>query len=134
MNYSNVKALVGLIFLTLILNPNLKAQDCDLQKKLLASDPQSVEFLGGYNGVDISGNYAIVGAQGNNENGALAGAAHFFKKEGSEWVNDQKVVPTDVSPNDRFGRSVAIWGDYAIVGSPFDDINGFFSGSAFFYP
>jgi len=133
MNYSNVKALVGLIFLTLILNPNLKAQDCDLQKKLLASDPQSVEFLGGYNGVDISGNYAIVGAQGNNENGALAGAAHFFKKEGSEWVNDQKVVPTDVSPNDRFGRSVAIWGDYAIVGSPFDDINGFFSGSAFIY-
>jgi len=125
--------LLGLFSLALLINLNLQAQQCDSQFKLVSPDNQAVEFLGAVNGVDIYGNYAIVSALGNNTNGNLAGAAHFYKKEGSQWSDMQTVAPTDISENDRFGRSVAIWGDYAIVGSPFDDINGPFSGSVYIY-
>ena len=44
-----------------------------------------------------------------------------------------KLLPNDGAANDRFGRSVAISGVTAIVGTPFDDDNGNASGSAYLF-
>ncbi len=130
MNYYKVLTIFILTFTIGYLNGQT---NCELERKIQATNPVAGELNGSVNGVDISGNYAISGAVGNSTNGALSGAAHMYRKEGSEWIETQTLIPTDNSENDRFGISVAIWGDYAIVGAPFDDINGSFSGSVYVY-
>ncbi len=102
------------------------------QQKIVAADRESeAEF--GYS-VSINGNYAIIGAlyESKNETGTdsflQAGAAYIFEQVGSTWVQQQKLVATDRAANDRFGYSVAIDGDYAIIGARFEDEDA--SGSA----
>jgi hypothetical protein len=46
---------------------------------------------------------------------ALPGTAHAL---------EQKLVASDGAPGESFGRSVAIDGDTAVVGAPFDDGRG----------
>jgi hypothetical protein len=80
--------------------------------KLTAGDgAASDEF--GY-AVSISGNYAIVGAKGD-ESGK--GAAYIFKQSGGVWSQHRKLTADDGAVGDYFGYSVAISGDYAIVGA-----------------
>ena len=95
------------------------------QQKLVASDRQSSDYFG-YS-VAISGNTAIVGAYlqdydasgGNNKSDA--GAAYIFTKSGSTWSQQQKIVASDRSAYDRFGYSVAISGNTALVGAYQED-------------
>lgn len=90
-------------------------------KKLVASDRASMDYFG--SSVSISGNYIIVGAWGEDEDASggntmsQAGSAYIFERIGGTWVEVQKIVPSDRTFSDRFGRSVAISGDYAIVGN-----------------
>jgi hypothetical protein len=50
-----------------------------------------------------------------------------------EWIEHGKVVGSDTVSSDSFGVSVAIDGDYAIVGSRSSGNNGFFSGAAYIF-
>lgn len=74
--------------------------------------------------VDISGNYAIVGAYGD-DFGALnpnMGSAYIFEKTGIEdWTFVQKIQSSDQDDYDRFGWSVAINGSYVVVGAYAED-------------
>lgn len=68
--------------------------------------------------VAISGDYVIAGALG--VPSSLAGSARLFKRTGGLWAYVKTLTPTG-SPNtmlDEFGTSVAISGDYALVGAP----------------
>jgi len=65
--------------------------------------------------VAISGDYAIVGADSFD---MRAGRAYIFKREGTKWISQAKVTASDRARNDRFGSSVSISDDYAIVGAP----------------
>lgn len=67
--------------------------------------------------VAISGDYAIIGEQ----NRYRRGNAYIFKREGANWIRQVNLWTSVVSDNDGFGNWVSISGDYAIVGSPFDD-------------
>ena len=75
--------------------------------------------------VAIDGDYALIGARlddvdasGGNPMGS-AGAAYIFERDtNGNWIEIQKIVASDRSSNDRFGFSVSISGDYAIVGAP----------------
>lgn len=72
--------------------------------------------------VDISGDWTIVGAPSDdNSRGVDAGAVYLFQKSGSSWVQRSKNIASDGAAGDNFGWSVAIDGDYAVVGAPFDD-------------
>ncbi len=86
------------------------------QQKLIANDGQQNSFFGI---VSISGNYAIVGALedviGSNN---AQGSAYIFYYNGSNWVQQQKLVANDGNANDYFGNSVSISGNYAIAGAP----------------
>ena len=80
--------------------------------------------------VAISGNYAIVGAHYEDENatggGMLtdAGSAYIFERDGSgTWTQMQKIVAADRAAYDEFGNSVAISGNYALVGADNEDEN-----------
>jgi hypothetical protein len=44
-----------------------------------------------------------------------------------------KLLASDGAESDNFGNSVCIWGDKAIVGSPYDDDKGSGSGSAYIF-
>ncbi len=93
-----------------------------LVKKIVASDRSGAALFGW--SVDISGDYAIVGAYATTETGSgggtftAAGTAYIFRKDegGTDnWGEVKKLVASDVSTNDRFGHSVSISGDYAVV-------------------
>ncbi len=67
--------------------------------------------------VSISGNTIIVGAPGSDDMGSNSGAAYIFTKINGTWVQSQKIVASDGSQDDNFGRSVAISNNTAIVGA-----------------
>lgn len=91
-------------------------------QKLEASDGESFDHFG--KSVDISGNYAVVGAQGgsHDENGgdrlAGAGSAYIFERgNDGKWNEAQKIVASDRGSQNIFGAAVAISGNKIIVGA-----------------
>ncbi len=94
-------------------------------QKLVASDRHNSDFFG--NSVSISGDYAIVGAYMEDEDVsggnaiAEAGSAYIYRNIGGVWSEVQKLVASDRAIDDRFGNSVSISGDYAIVGAYMED-------------
>ncbi len=104
--------------------------DCgDQLFKLLADDGAMRDFFGA--AVAISGATAIVGAVGDDDNGAGSGSAYLFDtKTGAQIA---KLLADDGRAEDEFGRAVAINGDTAIVGAWFDDDNGTDSGAAYLF-
>jgi len=83
--------------------------------------------------VSVSQNRCIVGTPRDDENGIASGSAYIFRFDGNDWLQEQKLVPSDGSPLDEFGSSVSIHGDTCIVGSPADDDNGPDSGSVYVF-
>ncbi|MCC6454701.1 MAG: FG-GAP repeat protein [Caldilineaceae bacterium] len=84
--------------------------------------------------LNISTERIVVGAPGNNEKGANAGAAYIYERnlDGPDaWGPRPKITAPDGAAGDEFGRSVGIGGNIAIVGAPLDDDNGDASGSAY---
>jgi hypothetical protein len=100
------------------------------QAKLTASDGATEDYFGL---VAISGDYAIVGAYGDDDKGTYSGSAYIFHWDGTMWTQQQKLLASDGAASDYFGQSVSISGDYAIVGAPYDDDNGSHSGSAYIF-
>jgi hypothetical protein len=101
------------------------------QARLLAADGAAEDWFGRV--VSISGDYAIVGANGNDDNGSNSGSAYIFKREGETWSQQAKLLATDGDAQDFFGHSVSISGDYAIVAALGDDDKGNMSGSAYIF-
>ena len=89
------------------------------QTKLTAGDAAGSDYFGG--SVYISGDWAIVGAHRDDDDGTSSGAAYLFKKEEANWIEYAKLTASDAASGDYFGQSVSISGDWAIVGAPEDD-------------
>jgi hypothetical protein len=105
------------------------------EQKIQAGDKQTQDQFGWP--VSISGDYAIVGAHNKDTS---KGAAYIYTRSGTTWGNEQKIQASDGSgavPNvtvgDKFGQSISLSGDYAIVGAPTDTINHTYNGSAYVY-
>ena len=101
------------------------------QAKLLASDGDESDFFG--ISVSISGDYALIGASGNNENGSNSGAAYVFHRSGNNWTEQAKLLASDGAAEDRFGSSVSISGEYALIGAWGGGDNGNTAGAAYFF-
>ena len=101
------------------------------QAKLTASDGAMYNYLG-YS-VSISGDTAIVGARGDDDNGDSSGSAYIFVRNGVTWTEQAKLIASDGAENDNFGNSVLISGETAIVGAALDDDKGDLSGSAYIF-
>ena len=100
-------------------------------KKIVASDRAASDYFG-YS-VSISGSYAIVGAYQEDQDasgGAMltdAGSAYLFAKDlggADTWGQVKKIVASDRATYDKFGYSVSISGNYAIVGAYLEDHDG----------
>jgi cyclophilin family peptidyl-prolyl cis-trans isomerase len=95
------------------------------QAKLTASDGTAGDYFGG--SVSISANHAIIGAPGDDD---YTGSAYIFECNNGSWTQQAKLISYDDDAGDRFGQSVSISGDCAIVGAKFDDIIATDAGSA----
>ncbi|UCF64695.1 MAG: T9SS type A sorting domain-containing protein [bacterium] len=103
------------------------------EKSRLAASDSSLSASFGCS-VSIAGDFILIGAFRDPENGPQSGAAYIFQKDSSgDWTQKQKLLPSDGSAYDEFGTSVALWGDYAIVGAPFDYVNSNETGSAYIF-
>lgn len=107
-----------------------RARFSDMIKSLSASDGAASDFFG--NTVSISGDYAIIGAHGDDDGGKTdSGAAYIFHRTGPDsWDDGTKITASDAMAGDYFGYSVSICGDYAIVGAQYVDVNGSMSAGA----
>jgi FG-GAP repeat len=89
------------------------------QQKLTTSDRQSGDQFGIY--VSVSGEYIIAGAYAEDHDAAglnpfnNAGSAYIFKRNGTVWTQEQKIVASDRAANNRFGLAASIYGEYAVV-------------------
>jgi hypothetical protein len=99
--------------------------------RLAASDGTEADYFG-YS-VSVDGDRPLVGAYGSDANGSASGAAYIFHWDGTSWLAEGKLLPSDGAAGDSFGLSVSLNGDRLLVGAPFDDDNGLSSGAAYLF-
>jgi hypothetical protein len=86
------------------------------QAKLTAADGASGDNFGV--SIALSGDTAVVGARGDDMGANFdQGSAYVFTRSGSTWTQQTKLTAADGAASDRFGASVAIAGNTAIVGA-----------------
>ena len=80
------------------------------------------------------GSFELEVCHRNDDNGTNSGSAYIFTRtsDGS-WAESSKLFASDADEGDKFGTSVAISGDTAIVGASSNDDNGSNSGAAYIY-
>ena len=103
------------------------------EAKLTAGDGAFGDGFGG--SVAVDGDTALVGALyddlGANSN---QGSAYVFTRSGSTWTQEAKLTAGDGAVGDRFGSSVALDGDTALVGAYPDAVGGnSYQGSAYVF-
>ena len=103
------------------------------QAKIVASDAAANDLFGYDGGLGVSGNYAIVGAYQNDDNGSSSGSAYIFLRSGSSWSQQAKLTASDGAANDNFGISADISGDYAVVGAVGEDSGVDNSGAVYVF-
>ncbi|UCE59025.1 MAG: hypothetical protein JSU63_16470, partial [Phycisphaerales bacterium] len=70
----------------------------------------------GYN-VAIDAGTIAVAAQGKDEQGADSGSVYVFVRNGTDWTQQAKLLPSDGATWEYFGQSVAIHGDDIVAGT-----------------
>ncbi|KPA16929.1 secreted protein containing Peptidase S8 and S53, subtilisin, kexin, sedolisin [Candidatus Magnetomorum sp. HK-1] len=101
------------------------------QAKIFPSDGESYDNFGC--SVDISGDYAIIGAHMDDDQGNASGAAYIFKREVNTWIQQAKITADDGTEYDHFGYDVSISDHYAVIGAYADEPKGTKSGSAYIF-
>ena len=101
------------------------------QTKLTPTDGAPNDRFG--NEVAIHGDTVIVGAPSPVVGSQDPGAAYVFVRDGNLWHQEQKLIAVDGVAGDRFGNSVTVDGDIAIVGAPLHDEAAQESGSAYVF-
>jgi hypothetical protein len=74
--------------------------------------------------VTVSGDTAVVGADGADAAGGASGSAYVFTRSGGVWTQQAKLTASDAAEGGRFGTSAAVSGDTALVGAYLDDNTG----------
>jgi hypothetical protein len=101
------------------------------QAKLTAADAAAGDYFG--SSVSLDGDTAFIGAYYGGDNGVDSGSAYVFTRSGTTWTQQAKLIASDGTYNDRFGSSVSLEGDTALIGAYFDDDNGDNSGSVYVF-
>jgi len=101
------------------------------EQKLVAADEAADDRVG--ISVSVSGDVVVVAAYLDDDNGTNSGSAYVFRLNGSSWVQEQKLLPSDGAAGDQFGHAVSVSGHTAFVGANWHDDNGTDSGSAYVF-
>jgi uncharacterized repeat protein (TIGR01451 family) len=90
-----------------------------LQQRLLPSVGAADDSFGG--SVSVDGDTLVVGAPGRDVPITNGGAVFVFVRSGTTWSEQQQIVAAGGGVGDAFGASVAVSGDTALVGVPYDN-------------
>ena len=102
------------------------------KQKIYANDPSESSRFG--SSVSIYGNYLLVGAIYDRENGLYSGSVYLFTKTENGWHELRKLTAYDGKQGDVFGCSVSISNNYALVGAfQSSECSGKESGSIYFF-
>jgi len=102
--------------------------------KLTASDGAALDYFG--KSVSVSGDYAVIGAYGDDDGFSYSGSAYIFGRNwggADTWGEIRKLKADSPAASDYFGISVTISGNYAVVGSMRDDKVVSDGGSAYVF-
>ena len=108
------------------------------EAKVTASDAHEDAWFGYTNSSD--GDWIAVGAPKDDEGGELAGAVYMFRRDDQgtpsdpgddSWIEEAKLTASDADAYDVFGWSVAISGDWTVVGAHGVDDAGSFAGAVY---
>ncbi len=100
------------------------------QQKLLPSDGEAYDLFG-YS-VSLNGDTALIGAPGY-DYPQINGSVYVFTRSGATWTQKTKLLAPDGALVDKFGNSVVLAGDTALIGAVWDDDNGYNSGSVYVF-
>jgi len=101
------------------------------QAKLLPADGEFFDQFG--LSVAVERDTAVIGVNGDDDNGSRSGSARVYVRTGGVWAEQAQLRAADGAAHDEFGSSVAVGGDTALIGAPLDDDNGVSSGSAYVF-
>jgi hypothetical protein len=101
------------------------------EQKLTASDAAANDRFGTW--VSIFEDTALIGADGDDDDGVESGSAYVFRFDGSIWLEEQKLTASDASFSDNFGHSVSLSGDKALIGAEGADDNRGGFGAAYVF-
>ncbi|MEE8153836.1 MAG: hypothetical protein V3T53_02625 [Phycisphaerales bacterium] len=103
------------------------------EAKLLASDGAPGDYFG-YS-VAIHGSVAVAGAYRDSDNGAVSGSAYVFRfdDDSGGWLQEAKLLASDGTAYDVFGRAVAVSADRILIGAPEYPNVGPAAGSAYVF-
>jgi hypothetical protein len=99
--------------------------------KLNASDFADGDLFG--RAVAVSAGRIVVGAPADDDHGLSTGAAYVFEKQGGQWVETDKLVPSGADADDWVGFAVVVDGDRILLGAQGDDHAGTLSGAAYVF-
>jgi outer membrane protein assembly factor BamB len=80
---------------------------------------------------DLSDAFLVAGSRGDSALELGGGSVHLFNPANGAFL--RKLFPEDPAPAVNFGTAVAVSGTRVAVGSPFDSISAFQSGSAYLF-
>lgn len=100
-------------------------------QRLVASDGSAGDLFGA--SVSVSDNIAVVAAPHDADLGLYTGAAYVFYDIGSTFIEGQRLIPSDRQAGQRFGYSVSVSGNVAVVSAREDSDNGQSAGAAYVF-
>jgi hypothetical protein len=104
------------------------------QAKLHASDAAANDNFG--QSMALSGDTVVIGAPYDDDGGIYdSGSVYVFVRNSTlSWTQQAKLHASDAAANDNFGQSMALSGDTAVIGAPYDDDGGIYdSGSVYVF-
>lgn len=101
------------------------------EARLSADDAAPLDEFGW--SISISGDTVAVGSPGDDDAGHRSGSAYIFRRVGSDWTCESKLIAPDSHPGDAFGSALALSGDLLVVGAHFADQAGIGSDTAFLF-
>lgn len=107
------------IFIVLTLSCCARASEWDYRQTLSASDSHAFDNFG--TAIDVDGDVAVVGAQGDGWNGLYTGSVHVYRRAGSQWTLEATLRLKHGEAGDQFGRAVAVDGNRIVVSAVGDD-------------
>ncbi len=98
------------------------AMEWQLEQQLMPGDGMPLDSFGSE--LSISGDWIFVGAPAHQLGDIdYAGAVYAFRWNGTEWLEEQKLVPAEPYHKTSFGTAVSLFGDRAVISEPGRAVN-----------
>lgn len=79
-----------------------------LQSKLSTTDGAANDYFGWGLSLSLDGNLLVIGSRNDTDKGATSGSVFVYKRTGTAWAKQAKLLASDGVATDLFGSSVAI--------------------------